>query len=178
MARSPIPVLNREYPEHEHREFPKQIGLDAAGEQIVVHSDDEAESRADEVVYPKLLGYDKNGKPVVSQHPSQDDWKKQAVVAVKPEVDPAVLQRQKEEAETAERDAAELVRKAEAYEALKADQEALAARQKEASEAAERKAAEQDRLIAELQDAVKKADAEKAAAAKAAADKAAAETGA
>ncbi|MDB5584894.1 MAG: hypothetical protein JWR80_10070 [Bradyrhizobium sp.] len=119
MARSPIPVTDREWPEYEYRPFPKQIGLDANGEAIDVNSDDEAAARAHEVVYPKLLGKDKNGKDVIASHPSQEVWMRETVA--KPKVDPSVS---KAEQEQAERDAAELARKAAAYDEMMAAQSA------------------------------------------------------
>lgn len=115
MARSPIPVTDREWPEYEYRPFPKQIGLDANGEAIDVNSDDEAQARAGEVVYPKLLGKDKDGKDVIASHPSQEVWMVHTVV--KPKADPAVA---KAEQKQAEEDAAELARKAALYDEMNA----------------------------------------------------------
>lgn len=119
MARSPIPVTDREWPEYEYRPFPRQIGLDANGEAIDVNSDDEAEERAAEVVYPKLLGKNKDGKDVIASHPSQEPW--MILTVVKPKVDQAVA---KAEQEQAERDAAELQRKAAEYDRIMAEQNA------------------------------------------------------
>lgn len=78
MARSSIPDFGIEYPEYVYRPFPKQIGLDEAGEPIEVMSDEEAAERADEVVYPKVLGKDKNGKDVIAATP-RDEWRKELV---------------------------------------------------------------------------------------------------
>ena len=112
MARSPIPVTDREWPEYEYRPFPKQIGLDANGEAINVNSDDEAEERSGEVIYPKLLGKDKHGKDVIASSPSQEVW--MALIIIKPKEDPKVK-------EAAEAEAAELARKAAEYDRLMAE---------------------------------------------------------
>lgn len=121
MARSPIPVSDFEFPEYKFRPFPRQIGLDANGDAINVNSDDEAAERADQVVYPKLLGKDKNGRDVIASHPSQEPW--MLVTVVKPKADPAVA---KAEQEQAERDAAEMARKAALYDEMQAEKAKIA----------------------------------------------------
>ena len=83
MARSPIPMTMQEWPEYEYRPWPKQIGLDADGNAIDVQNEEEAEARRGEVVYPKTLGKDKDGKPLVASHPSQEPWMNKLVVAEK-----------------------------------------------------------------------------------------------
>lgn len=81
MAKSAIPQDNREWPDHEHREYPKHLGFDAAGIDIIVENEDDEIHRLSDVVYPKLLGKDKNGKPVFANHPDQEGWKSKLVVA-------------------------------------------------------------------------------------------------
>lgn len=88
MARSPIPVSQQEWPEYEYRPFPKQIGLDANGDAITVNSKEEAEERAGEVVYPKTLGNDKEGKTLVATDPSQEVWMSRLVVKPKEDAKP------------------------------------------------------------------------------------------
>lgn len=112
MARSPIPVTDREWPEYEYRPFPKQIGLDANGNAIDVIDEHEERARAGEVVYPKLLGKDKHGKDVIASSPPQEVW--MALTIVRPKEDPKVR-------EAAEAEAAELARKAAEYDRLMAE---------------------------------------------------------
>lgn len=81
MAKSAIPPDSREWPDHEHREYPKHLGFDEAGVDIIVADENEEIKRLDDVVYPKLLGKDKNGKPVFANHPDQEGWKGKLVVA-------------------------------------------------------------------------------------------------
>jgi len=80
MARSPIPMTMQEWPEYEYKPFPKQVGLDADGNQIIAHKEDEIEGLQALVVYPKKLGKDKNGKALIAQHPSQEVWMTKLVV--------------------------------------------------------------------------------------------------
>jgi hypothetical protein len=89
MAKSAIPPDHREWPDHEHREYPKHLGFDDAGVDIIVANETEEIDRLDHVVYPKKLGKDKFGKDVVAYLPDQEGWKAKLVVAevepVKPE---------------------------------------------------------------------------------------------
>lgn len=86
MAKSALPPDTREFPDYEFREYPKHLGFDEAGTDIVVADEKEEIERLDHVVYPKKLGKDKNGKDVFANHPDQEGWKAKLVVA---EVAPA-----------------------------------------------------------------------------------------
>jgi hypothetical protein len=81
MAKSYALKDEREYPEYEHREYPKHLGFDEAGVDIVVANEAEEIERLDHVVWPKLLGKDKSGKDVVAMFPHEEVWKSKLVVA-------------------------------------------------------------------------------------------------
>ena len=83
MAKSYAIKDEREYPEYEFREFPKHLGFDSDGEEIVVaHADEEAE-RVGDVVHPKHIGKDRNGKDVIAMTPAEEGWKSKLVIAPK-----------------------------------------------------------------------------------------------
>src|SRR4051812_18868513 len=90
MAKSYVMKDEREYPDHEHRDYPKHLGFDEAGVDIIVENEDEEIKRLDHVVYPKTLGKDKFGKDVIAYVPDQEGWKAKLVVAeVAPVKEPA-----------------------------------------------------------------------------------------
>jgi hypothetical protein len=80
MARSAIPDFGMEYPEYEYREWPKHIGLDKDGEQLVAKDQAEHDRLLPDVAFPKLMGKDKHGKDVIAQIPRDLDWKKDQLV--------------------------------------------------------------------------------------------------
>jgi hypothetical protein len=79
MARSAIPNFGIEYPEYEHRDWPKHVGFDIGGEALTANSQEEFEALQSEAIWPKHMGKDKNGKDVIAASPTED-WKKELVV--------------------------------------------------------------------------------------------------
>lgn len=88
MAKSAIPPDHRDWPDHEHREYPKHLGFDENGVDIEVKDEDEEIERIGDVVFPKLLGKDRLGKEVVAMWPHEEGWKSKLVVAPKPAPQP------------------------------------------------------------------------------------------
>lgn len=119
MARSAIPDFGKEWPAYEYKPWPKYVGLDAEGEALIAKDQDEFDAMKPLAAYPKVMGTDKNGKEVIANIPRDLEWKKAQVV--KPPEDPAVVA--KREADAAF-DAAEVKRKAAAYDAMMAGQDA------------------------------------------------------
>jgi len=117
MARSAIPDFGIEYPPYEYHPWPKQVGLDADGEQIVAHNQDEYDELLPTIVFPKIMGKDKNGKDVIARIPRDLEWLKGQVVT--PPEDPAIVKKREDDAKAAE---AEVKRKAAAYDEMMAAQ--------------------------------------------------------
>lgn len=80
MARSAIPDFGIEYPEYKYQAWPKQVGLDANGDQIVAHSQEEYDELKPLAVYPKVLGKDRDGKEIIAHTPRDSQWLKDKVV--------------------------------------------------------------------------------------------------
>ena len=80
MARSAIPDFGIEYPEYKYQAWPKQVGLDVNGEQIVAQNQEEYDELKPLAVYPKVLGKDREGKDVVAHTPRDAQWLKDRVV--------------------------------------------------------------------------------------------------
>ena len=78
--RSAIPDYGIEYPDYEYREWPKQVGLDANGDQILAKDQAEYDQLLPDVVFPQVMGRDKHGKDVIAYLPRDLDWKKDQVV--------------------------------------------------------------------------------------------------
>jgi hypothetical protein len=74
MPRSAIPDFGIEYPEYVYRPFPKFAGLDASGEALIADSDEEYRRLKEIAVYPKVLGKDKHGNEIVAQNPRDEEW--------------------------------------------------------------------------------------------------------
>jgi len=119
MARSAIPDFGIEYPEYKYDPWPRQVGLDAHGEQIVANDQKEYDELLPTVVFPKIMGKDKAGKDVIAYIPRDLSWKKDQVVT--PPEDPAVVKQREADRLAAE---AETKRKAEAYDKMMAAQDA------------------------------------------------------
>ena len=121
MARSAIPDFGKEWPKYEYKPFPKYVGMDESGEAIIAKDEKEYEALKGTETFPKLMGKDKNGKDVIAQKPRDLEWLKASVVT--PPEDPAVVA--KREADAAF-EAAEIKRKAAAYDAMMVQKEQLA----------------------------------------------------
>lgn len=80
MARSAIPDFGIEYPEYEKRNWPKYVGLDAAGEALIAKDKAQFEELKELAVYPKVLGKDRHGNELVAQNPRDEEWLKAKVV--------------------------------------------------------------------------------------------------
>lgn len=115
MARSAIPDFGIEYPEYVKHEWPKYVGADADGAALIAKDEAEFDSLKEIAAFPKLMGKDKNGKDVIAHIPRDLEWLKASVVT--PPEDPAVVKKREEDAAEA---AAEIKRKAEAYDDLMA----------------------------------------------------------
>src|SRR5690349_1649342 len=80
MARSAIPDFGIEYPEYKYRPFPRHVGFDEAGEVLVAESEEELRRLKELAVWPKTLGKDKAGNEVVAHTPRDEEWLKNKVV--------------------------------------------------------------------------------------------------
>ena len=74
-----IPQDNRERPDYEYRPFPKWIGRDEFGQDLVANSAEEVEDLQKRRVYPMDLGLDKTGALVRAMHPDEVTIKKTQV---------------------------------------------------------------------------------------------------
>lgn len=79
MARLAIPDFGVEYPEYEHRAWPKYVGMTADGEALVAKDKAQFDELKELAVYPKVLGKDKHGNDLVAQNPRDEDWLKAKV---------------------------------------------------------------------------------------------------
>lgn len=80
MARSAIPDWGTEYPEYVHRAWPKYVGLDETGEALIAKDDEEYRRLKEIAVFPKVLGKDRDGKEVVAQNERDEEWLASKVV--------------------------------------------------------------------------------------------------
>ena len=80
MAKFPVPESNVEWPEWQYRPFPRWIGRDENGADLIAQNEDEAKALAKDVVYPKTLGVDKKGNDVVALDPTEERLKQSDVV--------------------------------------------------------------------------------------------------
>lgn len=79
-----IPESNIEWPEYEHRPFPRWIGADKFGQDLVANNQDEADELAELKVYPKELGKDKNGNMIFAHNLDEERTKMSQVADKKP----------------------------------------------------------------------------------------------
>lgn len=75
-----IPENNREFPEYEYRKFPLYVGGDQYGNALIAKNAEEVADLEKQKVYPLELGKDKNGNPVILNHPSEKKVKASMVV--------------------------------------------------------------------------------------------------
>lgn len=80
MARSAIPDFGTEYPEWVYQPWPKYVGLDAEGGALIAKNQDEYDDLLPTRAFPKLMGKDKAGKDVIAQIPRDLEWLKGQVV--------------------------------------------------------------------------------------------------
>jgi hypothetical protein len=80
MARSAIPDFGIEYPPYEYKAWPKYVGLDAEGAALIAKDQKEYDEFLPIRVFPKLMGKDKAGKDVIAQIPRDLEWLKGQVV--------------------------------------------------------------------------------------------------
>lgn len=71
MKRAAIPQDNREYPDYEYRPYPKWIGRDEFGQDLIANSEADVEALEARKVYPQFLGYDIKGTRVEAMHPDE-----------------------------------------------------------------------------------------------------------
>lgn len=80
MARSIHPDFGTEYPPYEYHPWPKQVGLDENGEQLVANNQAEYDALKPSVHFPRVMGKDKSGNEVIAYIPRDLEWKKSQVV--------------------------------------------------------------------------------------------------
>lgn len=81
MARkSAIPQDNREWPDYVYRPFPRYIGCDEMGQDLIAQSEAEVEELEARRVYPRVLGLDARGNTITAHHPDELKIKKGQVV--------------------------------------------------------------------------------------------------
>jgi len=80
MARSAIPDFGIEYPEYKYRPFPRHVGFDEAGEVLVAESEEEFRRLKELAVWPKTLGKDRHGNEIVAHTPRDEELLKAKVV--------------------------------------------------------------------------------------------------
>jgi hypothetical protein len=80
MARSSIPDFGIEYPEWVYRAFPKHVGFDAAGEPLTAKDQAEYDELKEIAVFPKVLGKDRHGNEIIAHTPRDEEWLKGKVV--------------------------------------------------------------------------------------------------
>ena len=74
--RSAIPQDTKEWPDYEFRAFPRWIGRDEFGQDLIANSAEEVEELSKLRVYPMDLGLDRHGKLVQALHPDEVSIKK------------------------------------------------------------------------------------------------------
>lgn len=75
-----IPLDTREWPDYEYRAFPKWVGRDEFGQDLVANSEEEVATLEKRKVYPQDIGYDRMGNLVQILHPDEASIKKTWVV--------------------------------------------------------------------------------------------------
>lgn len=78
--RAAIPQDNKEWPDYEYRAWPKWIGRDEFGQDLVANSPEDVPGLEERKVYPKELGLDAKGNKVEALHPDELSTKKTLVV--------------------------------------------------------------------------------------------------
>jgi hypothetical protein len=75
-----IPLDTREYPDYVYRPYPRWIGRDEFGQDLIASSEKEVLELEERRVYPKTIGLDARGKVVQVVHPDEEQTKKTQVV--------------------------------------------------------------------------------------------------
>lgn len=90
-----IPEDRREWPDWEFRPFPKWVGRDELGNDLIANNAAEVEEMTPQVAFPMPLGYNAKGQLITALHPDEYQGKKNQVVKPlesKPEVAEAVAE--------------------------------------------------------------------------------------
>lgn len=74
-----IPEDRREWPDWEYRPFPKWLGRDEVGADLIANSEAEVEELMRQVVYPIDLGHNAKGALIQAMHPDELQMKKNQV---------------------------------------------------------------------------------------------------
>lgn len=69
--RSAIPQDTKEWPDYEFRAFPKWVGRDEFGQDLIANSEAKVEELSKLRVYPMDLGLDRHGRLVQALHPDE-----------------------------------------------------------------------------------------------------------
>ncbi len=69
--RAAIPQDNREYPDYEYREYPKWVGRDEFGQDLIANTAEDVAGLEERKVYPMVLGLDNRGRRVEAMHPDE-----------------------------------------------------------------------------------------------------------
>ena len=89
MPKFPVPESNVEWPEYVFRQFPAFIGRDANGADLIANDADEAKALLKEKVYPKVLGVNKAGNEILALTPDDERLKASDVVKPAAKSEPA-----------------------------------------------------------------------------------------
>lgn len=77
--RAAIPQDTREWPDYEYRPFPRWVGRDEFGQDLVAQTAEDVEVLEERKVYPKVLGLDAKGNKVQAMHPDELSIKQKQV---------------------------------------------------------------------------------------------------
>lgn len=78
--RSAIPDWGMEYPEYVYRPWPKHVGFDKNGEQLVAHDQAEYDKLKCFAEFPKVIGKDRDGNDVVASDKRDAEFQMHRVV--------------------------------------------------------------------------------------------------
>lgn len=74
-----IPEDHREWPDWEYRPFPKWLGRDELGNDLIANTEADLEALTPQVVYPIELGRNAKGVVITAMHPDELQMKKNQV---------------------------------------------------------------------------------------------------
>lgn len=80
MAKFPVPESNVEWPEWEYRPFPKWIGRDADGADLIAQDESEVKDLEKRKVYPKVIGKNRDGNDIIALNAEEELQKKSQIV--------------------------------------------------------------------------------------------------